>query len=713
MQSAGSSGRLAARVARAGALVLAFLVIAPVRAAETAPSVESVRSNTAVDRRSWVHDPSTIVKCQETYWLFATGPGIPSQRSRDLIHWSAGPRVFLNPPAWTTNAVPGFRGYFWAPDVIRHSNQFLLYYSVSQWGKNKSAIGLATNPTLDPEASDFHWTDRGPVIQSDNQDDFNAIDPCVTHDEGLNLWLSFGSFWSGIKLLELDPTTGFGQSPASPLHALAFHPSIEAPCIFYHTGFYYLFVNWGQCCRGTNSTYNIRVGRSAQITGPYLDKAGVPMQEDAGTMFMETSGSVIGPGHAGVLSDAGTNWLSYHYYDANRRGAATLGIRRLEWGADGWPVPGQALALAAPSGTPAPARTGTLALEAPVPFVVAQRQSRTQGFVRIAGNAKVSAGRVLYRALGPPALDASYSQWHEIGLDPKTGQFSTNAPLPAGGWYTLEVRVTNQGETVDQRTVDHVGVGEVFIVAGQSNSSNHGSERQNPHSGMVSTFDGTRWKPANDPQPGGSGDGGSFMPAFGDGLFERFGVPIGILAAGVGATSVRQWLPRGELMTNRPTIDAYVTAARPGQWASSGELFDGLMRRMDSVGAHGFRAILWHQGESDAGQARAGYPKECQISGDQYRGFMEKLIRASRAHAGWQVPWFVALATYHSEQDVADEEFRSAQKALWASGLALEGPDSDALGADYRSGVHFNRKGLQAHGRLWAEKVGDWLKADL
>ena len=119
--------------------------------------------------------------------------------------------------------------------------------------------------------------------------------------------------------------------------------------------------------------------------------------------------------------------------------------------------------------------------------------------------------------------------------------------------------------------------------------------------------------------------------------------------------------------------------------------------------------MLWHQGESDAGQARSGYPASVQISGDQYRQFMEKLIRASRTRAGWEIPWFVAEATYHSEQDPADEEFRAAQRALWQSKIALEGPDTDALRKEYRAGVHFNAKGLQAHGHLWAAKVGVWL----
>ena len=166
-------------------------------------------------------------------------------------------------------------------------------------------------------------------------------------------------------------------------------------------------------------------------------------------------------------------------------------------------------------------------------------------------------------------------------------------------------------------------------------------------------------------------------------------------------------------MNRRPTIDAYVKVVGPGQRESSGQLFDGLMQRIESLGAHGFRAVLWHQGESDAGQTRSGYPVSVHITGDQYRQFMETLIRASRKRAGWEIPWLVAQATYHSEQDRADEEFRGAQRALWDSRIALEGPDTDALRKEYRDGVHFNALGLQAHGRLWAEKVGVWLDKTL
>lgn len=293
------------------------------------------------DRGMWVHDPSTIVKCKDDYWLFSTGRGVASRRSKDLVKWQAGPRVFVSPPAWTSEAVPGNRGYFWAPDVIHLADRYLLYYSVSRWGAKTSAIGLAGNRTLDPANPSFHWTDHGIVIQSGERDDFNAIDPAVTQDLDGNLWLAFGSFWSGIKLIQLDPATGKRITPDSPIYSLAYHETIEAPCIYHHEDYYYLFVNWGLCCRGVNSTYNIRVGRSADITGPYFDKDGINMLADGGSLFLQTQGQFIGPGHAGIFSQGDKHWLSYHYYDGSRRGRATLAVRPLQWNADGWPQLGE------------------------------------------------------------------------------------------------------------------------------------------------------------------------------------------------------------------------------------------------------------------------------------------------------------------------------------------------------------------------------------
>jgi len=342
----------------------------------------------------------------------------------------------------------------------------------------------------------------------------------------------------------------------------------------------------------------------------------------------------------------------------------------------------------------------SLALSGPQDYQVFQRQTRTSGAVSVEGRAE-EGSTVEVRVTG--------QEWKALAVDPKTGEFHASVATPAGGWYRLEARLLAGGQAAAEAAVAHVGVGEVFIVAGQSNSCNYGSEQQKPASGKVASFDGGKWAIADDPQGGGGGHGGSFMPAFGDALVERFDVPVAVAACGIGSTSVRQWLPKGSVMSNQPTTGKLVKQVEPGKWEATGEPFDALLKRVAALGPHGFRAILWHQGESDAGQARAGYPADRQISGKQYQQFMEQLVHASREQAKWEIPWFIAQATYHSETDPADEEFRAAQKALWDNGTALQGPDTDALGAEYRAGVHFNPKGLQAHGQVWAKKVGDWL----
>jgi arabinan endo-1,5-alpha-L-arabinosidase len=296
-----------------------------------------------------VHDPSTFVKCGDEYWFFFTGSGVGSAHSRDMKAWTLGPAVFDAAPAWVAGTVPLNRNaHFWAPDVIRVGERYLLYYSVSSFGKNTSAIALATNPTLDPAAANFKWTDAGVVLESKRTDDFNAIDPALFRDDDGRLWMAFGSFWSGIKLVELDPATGKRLAPDSPLHALAHAEQIEAAFLHRHGGRYYLFVNHGLCCRNLSSTYNIRVGRADAITGPYLDREGRPLMNGGGTLVLGTEGPFIGPGHAGIFAEGGREWFTCHFYDGTRRGRPNLAIRPLTWDAEGWPVVGTVEEPAAP-----------------------------------------------------------------------------------------------------------------------------------------------------------------------------------------------------------------------------------------------------------------------------------------------------------------------------------------------------------------------------
>ena len=291
--------------------------------------------------QTFIHDPSTIVRDDADYYVFGTGPGIRAKTSSDLIHWKNEDSIFRTTPAWTTNFVPSFKGYFWAPDIVHIQGKFYLYYACSAWGKQTSVIGLATSPTLDLSSTNYHWADAGAVIASTNGSAYNTIDPSVLLDRGGKLWLAFGSYWNGIYLTELDPQTGLRSGSNSPLFHLAWNDSIEAACLTRHNNFYYLFVNWGQCCRGTNSTYEVRVGRAETVTGPYLDREGNDLADGGGSPFLSSSGRFIGPGHIGIVdSDGkdGTAWFSYHYYDANTQGRSRLAVGKIDW-STGWPVP--------------------------------------------------------------------------------------------------------------------------------------------------------------------------------------------------------------------------------------------------------------------------------------------------------------------------------------------------------------------------------------
>jgi len=285
-------------------------------------------------------DPSDIVKCKDEYWVFYTGQGVPSYHSKDLVKWERGPAVFKTAPEWIASTVPENRRMsYWAPDIMKVGDRYLLYYAVSSMGKITSAIGLATNPTLDPGDPAFHWTDEGVVVRTREGDNYNAIDPTIFQNDDGGLWLTFGSYWSGIKLIQLDPKTGKRLAPESEVYSLAYNESIEASYLCQHDGYYYLFVNWGSCCQGPKSTYSIRVGRSKTVTGPYLDKAGVDMMHRGGSVFLATAnGPLIGPGHAGTLTADGKTWFTSDFEgDLRMNGKATLAIMPLRWNADGWP----------------------------------------------------------------------------------------------------------------------------------------------------------------------------------------------------------------------------------------------------------------------------------------------------------------------------------------------------------------------------------------
>ena len=350
-----------------------------------------------------------------------------------------------------------------------------------------------------------------------------------------------------------------------------------------------------------------------------------------------------------------------------------------------------------------------LTLRSPLDLQVIQRSSKKQGPLNIRGDL---AG---FPAKAPTiearlTVDGQPGKWRRLSVNHKRQSFAADWDVPAGGWHRLEVRARSGAGVLAESVIEHVGVGEVFVIAGQSNSANHGAEKQKSNSGLVTSYDGRRWRPADDPQPGASGSGGSFIPPFGDAVAGRLHVPVGIVACGIGATSVREWLPKGSTFPNPPTIEGNVRKLPSGEWESKGTIFSTFSTRMKQLGPHGFRAVLWHQGESDANQADATRT----LPGHLYHDCLEQLIRASRKEIGWNVPWFVAQASYHVPGDEASPDIRAAQASLWSKGLALEGPDSDALKGNLRDnggqGVHFSGAGLREHAARWVEKVAPWLE---
>lgn len=284
-----------------------------------------------------VHDP-TLFRDGHTYYVFSTGVlnpaapgGIFARRSTGTL---AGPWESLGAiplPEWT-------RAYginhLWAPHVVKRGAWFYLYYAASSFGSNNSAIGAARTRTPGDLTS---WVDLGPVLTSGPGDDYNAIDPMVFQDRG-RWWITFGSFWDGIKLQRLSGMT----EPTGPIHSLARHPQnppnpIENPQIFKEGRYWYLLASWDFCCRGIESTYRTIVGRATSVTGPYVDRDGVPLAQGGGTVILSSRGNQIGTGAPDVLRAFGRWYMVHHYYDADANGVVRMQIREIEWDDTGWP----------------------------------------------------------------------------------------------------------------------------------------------------------------------------------------------------------------------------------------------------------------------------------------------------------------------------------------------------------------------------------------
>lgn len=292
--------------------------------------------------QTFAHDP-TMVQVGDLFYRYWTGDGVQVAQSTDLQHWTQSPPVYANSPQWVNDwrsDHPGNTFNFpWAPDVSYFGGKYHLYVSFSAFfGRNVSCIGHLT--TADPTSND--WTDHGPVICSEGDEDYNAIDPDVGLDLDGTPWLAFGSFWGGIYAFPLDLD---GNRLGSELTHLAWADQIEAPVLFYRCGYYYLLVSWGLCCPGEGRsiddlTYRVAVGRSERIAGPYVDRQGVPLTEGGGTLLVAGDHEQFAAaGHSDVLRRDGTFYHLYHAY-RQRDAGAELRIVELPFDEEGWPVGG-------------------------------------------------------------------------------------------------------------------------------------------------------------------------------------------------------------------------------------------------------------------------------------------------------------------------------------------------------------------------------------
>lgn len=277
-----------------------------------------------------LHDPSFVKRPDGGYLVAHTGHDVALKTSDDRTDFRDAGTVFPGGAPWTHPYTGGDRN-LWAPHLSHANGRYHLYYSASSFGSNRSAIFLATSTS----GNSGTWRDEGLVIESFTSNDYNAIDPHLEVDTQGRWWMAFGSFWSGLKMVRIDPATGKRYDGA--LYSIAGRGggAIEAPTLFHRDGWYYLFVSFDLCCQGAESTYRIMVGRSRSITGPYRDRDGTAMTSGGGTEVLSGHGGINGPGHQDVFADSDSDILAYHYYADD--GTALLGLNWLGWDSSGWP----------------------------------------------------------------------------------------------------------------------------------------------------------------------------------------------------------------------------------------------------------------------------------------------------------------------------------------------------------------------------------------
>ena len=273
----------------------------------------------------YIHDPSTIAECDGKYYTFGTGGG-----------------GLISEDGWTWHGGAERPGGGAAPDVLKIGDRYLVIYGATGGGLgggHNGRILTMWNKTLDPKSPDFHYTEAVEVCSSDGMEDQDAIDPGLLLDPTTGrLWASYGTYFGTIRLIELDPQTG-ERVKGNVEKDIAI--DCEATDLIYRDGWYYLLGTHGTCCDGVNSTYNIVVGRSRSVEGPYMDNVGRDMFHGGGKMVIAAGDRVCGPGHFGrTIIDEGIEIMSCHYEaDFDQGGRSVLGIRPLLW-KNGWPVAG-------------------------------------------------------------------------------------------------------------------------------------------------------------------------------------------------------------------------------------------------------------------------------------------------------------------------------------------------------------------------------------
>ncbi|MDQ3814786.1 MAG: sialate O-acetylesterase [Armatimonadota bacterium] len=315
---------------------------------------------------------------------------------------------------------------------------------------------------------------------------------------------------------------------------------------------------------------------------------------------------------------------------------------------------------------------GLVTLSQPTSRAVYQRDAANQARIPIVGSYQGVIHSVHARCMMFRDGQWEIGPWTIVSTTPANGTFATWFSLPAGGWYRIEVHTRAQGQVVGETAVDKVGVGDVYITAGQSNSANHGLPCLKPSDDRIAAMGYSGWQFAADPQPIATGSNGTPWPVLGDFLASRMNVPIGFISVGYGGTSVHQWLP-------------------------GSSYYQRLRYALTEAKIYGVRAILWHQGENDAYSG---------TTTDQYAQRLQAIINQSRRDIGWNVPWFIAGVSYGPtflrERMTA---IRDAQLRVVNNTTVFAGPTTDDLsGPQWRIAdlVHFNEAGMREHARRWA-----------